>query len=431
VIGALRRDAPWAAAALVLALLPGGLRAAPEAAAANGETADESYEFLSRHGQLLFEYGKYDEALSAFAAACATPEGAADFDCWRKLAASAERARRIGDAIEAWERAAALGGEGSATADQESGRLRAAFGRVRLLPAPGRSLPSWPLRLEYQGLLIDPALKAYLAGLTGGLAAAGVAEEELWLPAGDYTAGRLHFVVTAGETLELPLPARFLPYRQLAWGLAGDGQGRPLGGPWELGVDGELLAGGIPGGRAEQGLPQWGFRLRLARHLGPLRLEASGLLSWRPAWAGPGAAAPLLGARLGSLGVGFDLALGRAAWLVPHAAFVGGSAGTVETGCVARQVGSGAAWQGRCRVSTLALGARAGLDLFGIPGAARRRAGRIALRIGIFGEALGGGIAAVPGDGLESGFDLKLVQAARWRMAWLHGGLDGAVSLRF
>jgi len=400
------------------------------AAPARAEQDDEaSYEFLSRQGQLLFDYGKYDEAAEAFAAACATQEGARDFECWRRLATSAERAGDVGVAIEAWAAADDLGGEESLVARQELDRLLAAYGEVRLRVPPERTLPTVPGELLYEGLLIDPALKAFVAAVQDRAREDGLGGA-LWLPTGEYRFEDAAFSVTAGTATELVLPARLVPYRPRAF-RAGDGPPPAgVGGPWELGGDLELMLGGAPGGGLGNGPAGLGGRVRLGRHVGALRLEIGLRLGGTPIRGADdpdGERASTAAQTLGQLDVGVDLGLGSRLYLTPHVAVVGGTLGSVLTACRAEQASTGRVWDGECRLGTLVAGGQAGIDLqLVLP----EPAGRVVLRVGLFGEALAGGVAAVPGDRLKGGLDTDLVRAGRWRFTWLRGGVDVGLSLR-
>ena len=397
---------------------------------AGGDEA--SYEFLSRQGQLLFDYGKFDEATRAFAQACATPEGSAEFECWRRLGTTAEKAGEVGVAIEAWAAADDLGGEGGIVATQELQRLMGAYGEVRLHVPVERSLPTIPGQLDYEGLLIDPALKVYLAAVQQRAAEGGIGGDSIWLPTGQYRFEGAAFAVTAGTATDLALPARLVPYRSRAFAPPDAPPSVGLGGPWEVGADLELVFGGAPGGGLGNGPAGLGGRLRFGRHVGPLRLELGIRVGGTPvssAGTDPdGLRASTALQTLGQLDVGVSLALGPRLFLVPHAALVGGSLGSLLTACRVEQPTTGRVWDGECRLGSLVLGGQAGADLqLVLP----ERTGRLVLRLGLFGEALAGGLVAVPGDRLKGGLDVNLKQADRWRFTWLRGGLDVGLSVRF
>jgi hypothetical protein len=414
------------------ALLLACLLAAP--AAAQEVPEDEaSYEFLDRQGQLLFDYGKFDEAADVFDLACATAEGATDFECWRRLGISAEKAGRVGLAIDAWRSALTLGGEGSRIADQELSRLLDAFGEVQFEVPPGRSLPTIVGLLEYEGLLIDPMLKSFLGAIQDRVAQYGIERASLWLPGGQYRFEDISFVVAPGRLAELVLPSRVVPYRPGAFRAPGGPVLAPAGGPSELGFDVEVLAGGIPGGGLGNQPAGVGGRLRIGRHIGPLRLEIGGRIAATPVRSKmedpdklrSGAAVQLLA----QLDVGVDLALGSRLYLTPHAAVVAGSMGQLLVGCRVEQEGTLRVWDGECRMDSLAAGGQAGVDLLFVPPSST---GRLALRFGLMGEALAGGLVGVPGDRLEGDLEeVDLVSAHRWRFTWLRAGVDVGLSLRF
>ena len=131
---------------------------------------------------------------------------------------------------------------------------------------------------------------------------------------------------------------------------------------------------------------------------------------------------------LGQLDVGVDLSLAPRLFLTPHAAVVAGSAGELLVGCRVEQAATGRVWDGECRLGSLVAGGQAGVDLQLI---LPEKTGRLVLRVGLFGEALAGGLVAVPGDRLKGGLDVGLKQADRWRFTWLRGGLDAGLSVRF
>lgn len=397
------------------------------------EAQDEaSFEFLSRQGQLLFDYGKFDEATDAFVEACATPTGRVEFECWRKLGTAAERAGEVGVAIEAWAAADDLGGEGSLVARRELTRLLGAYGEVRLQVPPERTLPTVPGELEYEGMLIDPALKTYLSTVQQRTREGGLGAGAVWLPTGQYRFEGAAFSVTAGTATDLVLPARLVPYRPRAFAAAGAPPPDGVGGPWEVGGDFELMPGGAPGGGLGNGPVGIGGRLRMGRHLGPLRLEVAVRLGGTPVGSAGDDADGIRGSTavqtLGQLDVGVDLALGPRVYLTPHASLLGGTLGGVLVGCRVEQASTGHVWDGECRLGTLVAGGQAGVDLqLVLP----EPAGRVVLRLGLFGEALAGGLVAVPGDTLGGDLEVDLKQADRWRFTWLRGGLDAGLSVRF
>ena len=413
------------AAGALLLLLPGPLAAQQPSAS----DEDASYPFLTRQGQLLFDYGRFDEATATFEQACATPEGAADFECWRRLATTAEKAGRVGVAISAWDSATSVSGGDPAAAGRELDRLLGAYGAVRLVVPPGRDLPTVPGLLEFMGMLIDPAAKAYIAAVVERVGAEGLDRDEIWLPSGEYRFEGLSFVIEASAASELVLPPTLVPYRSRAFRAAGGPAPAGLAGPWSLGVDVEVAAGGTPGGGLGLGPVGVGGRVRFGRRLGALRLEVGARIGVTRT-ASPGGEVERSGSALGLLGeldVGVDLAPASRLLITPHAAIVGGSTGAMLGGCRAEKGGSAHVWDGECRLGSLAAGARAGLDFELIPPA---RVGRIGIRIGLFGEALAAGLVAVPGDPLTGAEDATLLRLSRWRFTLLRGGLDVGLSIR-
>lgn len=413
------------AAVLALALL----LAAPVASA---WAADDqaSYEFLSKQGELLFDYGKFDEATTAFAEACETLEGATDFECWRKLATSAERAGRIGIAIEAWASASNLTGAEAVAAKREWQRLRATFGAVLLAPSAGRELPTVAGTLAHTGLLIDPALKAHVATVAERAAEGGFDSETLWLPPGSYTFDGFVFEVEAGSEIVVSLPTTLVPWRSAAFRAPDAGPLAPEGGPWSVGADLQVGAGGVPGGGLGLGPVGLGLQIRVGRRLGPVRIEGRGRFGGTPTRTASGAedrggsALQLLG----QVDVGLDLAPAPSVRITPHAGLVGGTLGAMLIGCRAEAPADGFVYDGECRLGTLALGGQAGLDLMILP---RSKLGRVGIRIGVFGEALAGGVMAVPGQPLGGNLDVVVIKLERWRFVALKGGLDVGISFRF
>ncbi len=386
-----------------------------------------SYEFLQRQGRLLGGNARLGEATDTFIQACATPEGAADPACWQQLATLAEQAGRIGVALDAWQRMTALGGQGGATAESEVARLKSSYGQVRFEVPAGRSLPSHPGQLGHEGLLIDPKLKEFLAAVKQRTAESGLPADP-WLPPGTYTLDGFSWTVEGGGVNEVVLPARLAPWRHKAFGLASV-PAVPVGGPWEAGVDAHVAFGDTPGGGLGLLPVAPGVRARIGRHLGPVRLEGRVAISAAPVRSEAdserdGAALQVLG----SIDLGLDLAAGPGLYLTPHAAFVGGSLGSLLVACVAQDPARGVTWHGECRIGASGLGPQAGLDLWGIVPGTR---GRLEIRGGIFAEALVGGLAAAPADPLTGVEGAEIVRMNKPRFVWVRGGVDVGVSLRF
>ncbi len=407
-----------------LALLSGR----PATAQSIGE--EQTYEFLRRQGKLLFEYGKFDEAADALVAACATSEGASDASCHSDLAVAAEKAARIGVAIAAWEAVSRSGGATAGQAGRELHRLRGAYGLASITIPVGRALPSLPMTLSHEGFLIDPGLKAYLAQIVKTLAEQGLPDDELWLPAGSYTLDALTFEVPAGGATAVALGPDVVPWRPQAFGLD-DGPPMALGGPTELSVGLVVGLAGIPGGGLGVVPVRPGLGVRLARHLGPVRLEVRGRVTATPTRSleedadmeRSSGALELLGA----LDLGVDLQLGQRAFLTPHIALLGGTLGSLLVPCVAEDVATLTVSVGECRLSAVGLGGLAGVDMLIVPG---DQPGRVALRVGLAAEFMGAGFVAAPGD-LLKGETASLVRSERWRFARLGGVVDVGLALRF
>ena len=400
---------------------------------ASAQPADEeqSYEFLRRQGRLLFEYGKFDEAAEALAAACADPLGAGDASCHADLALTAEKAGRVGVAIAAWEAVVRIGGDDVAQARSELGRLQGAYGLVRVGIPAQRALPTLPLAIAHTGMLIDPALKAYLGAVAKRLADTGLATAELWLPAGPYTLGDVTFDVPAGGAVEIALGRDVVPWRPQTFGMAGAAPAVALGGPTELSVALAIGLAGVPGGGLGVGPARVGATLGLARHVGPVRLEVRGRIGGTPLGSlgddpdGVRNATAL--EILGGLDIGLDLQLASRAFLTPHIGLTAGTLGSLLVPCVAEHVETLTVSAGECRLPAVALGGVAGVDLLLIPGT---EPGRLGIRIGMAAEFLGAGFVAAPGDVLK-GETATLVRSERWRFARMGGLIDVGVALRF
>lgn len=401
-----------------LLLLPG---------AASAQDDEQSYEFLNRQAGLQGEYGQLGEAVLSMQAACATPEGGASPDCWRRLASIAERDGRIGLAVDAWAHGAALGDPRAAG---EGSRLEAAYGRVRISTPPGRSLPSLPFVLEFTGLVIDPTVKAYLARLQEEISRQGLDRAELWLPAGDYAAHGLRWTIAPGQEGGLELPASMVPFRHRAFGL-GDPLPAGVAGRFELGGDLRLSFGGSPAGQLGLDPVAVGGQLRLGVHLGPVRVEARARAEGWPikSRAAPGSERDSTGlVLLGQVDVGVDLMLAPRAYLTPHLGIVGGSLGAVLVDCIAERAAEPSVLLGECRLGAVGLGGAAGVDAWFLPPSP---GGRLGLRIGLSAEAGAGGVQADSGAALQGDDGLTIVRMERAGFAWLRGGLDVGVSLRF
>ncbi len=407
------------------------LLAVASPAAAQPAPDQRTYEFLRRQGRLLFEYGKFDEAADALAAACVTPEGEGDPTCHSDLAVSAEKAGRVGVAIAAWEAAARLGGPARAEAGRELDRLRSAYGLASITIPPGRTLPTLPMTLAHQGFLIDPSLKAYLAVVVERLATKGLDTPELWLPAGQYTLNGAAFEVPAAGATAVALGSDVVPWRPRAFGLPDGAPAMALGGPTEVGVSFVFGVAGVPGGGLGVAPARPGVAIELGRHVGPVRLQVGARLAGTPTRSlgedpdGERRSSAL--EVLGVLDVGLDLHVGQRAFLSPHIGLVGGTLGSLLVPCVAEDIATRTVSIGECRLAAVGLGGVAGLDLLVVPGP---EPGRLALSAGLAAEFLGAGFVAAPGD-LLKGDDSNLVRSERWRFARLGGLVDVGLAIRF
>ena len=390
---------------------------------------EPTYEFLLRHGSLLFEYGKFDESAVALEQACALPEGRDDPSCHERLATAAERAGRIGVAMSAWEARAALGaGE---VAVRELHRLRSAWGRVVLRVPAGRHLPSLPVGIEHQGFLIDPQIKRILAATVDAAAGSGIATDELWLPAGPYRLGALEIEVPADGVVELALPRTFVPHRPVAFSLRG-GPGRGVTGPTELALLISVRAGGVPTAVLGAGPMGVAAQVAVARRAGPVRFSAGARLGTVPVRSlSP---EPNRDRRaftmeiLADLDVGIDLAAHPRLILTPHAGVVAGRLGAPLVPCVAVAPTSGAVHRGECRLTAVGMGGVAGMDATLALGP---EPSRILARAGVAAEVLGAGFVAAPGDTVRAESAFELVRAETWRFARVGALIEVGVALRF
>ncbi len=400
---------------------------------------EQGFSFLMKKAELMFEFGKLGDASRALEAACRLPEGREDFDCWRKLGTVSESAGRIGVAIDAWATAAAFGGREEEVAKAELRRLQSIYGRISVLLGRGRSLPSLPFKLMFEGLLIDPALKTYVQLVQQKIAAFGLKEAELWMPEGTVRVGQSEVEVIAGVTVEWLLPDALAPARPKAFRLGATGDLGPVAGPWSFAVALEGALGGVPGGLVGRGPVSGVIRLALARRVGPVRLEGrlrtgltltaseGGTAEADEAQANPDdRAIPSLQV-LGQLDLGLDLAFGPRFFGTPHVGIVGGSLGEGLVGCLAEHKVTGVVYEGQCRLSTVGIGAQAGIDLWWLISPR----GRWALQLGVVGEVLGGGITVPMGAELAGDGELSILQVQRSHFVWLRLGVDFGLVLRF
>jgi len=391
---------------------------------------EESYTFLARQGALLFDYGKFNEATESFVKACATRQGAADPDCWRRLGTVATRSGQIGVAIDAWTTVIPKDPDRAEVASRELKRLQSSFGQVQLIVPPERTLPSGQASVEYEGLLIDPAIKAHLKGALQDIKREGFARADLWLPLGTYTVAGSSVIVEAGKIADWVLPPSLVPYRPRAFGLANGPTALPVAGPWEFGGALELGSGGTPDGSVGSLPITVGAQLRLARHVGPMRIEGRLRVGATPSASlqeDPGGQrSATSGQLLGQLDLGVDLALNASAYLTPHVGFVGGSMGNLLVGCISENEASETVYLGECRLAGLGFGGQAGVDIWWVLGA-----GRASLRMGLAGETLGGIVPVAAGRALKGETDTRLIRVDSSRFVWVRGLFDIGVSVRF
>jgi len=423
---------------LVVFLAPAGVLAQDQQervrvrGAESAEDPSKSYEFLVSKGKLLFEHGQYRESAQAFMVACDTARGLREAGCWQRLATVAEKAGLIGVAIDAWGRTAELEPRLSEQAEREGQRLRDAFGTVQIYVPADRRLPSHPIQLTYEGMLIDPQLKKYLRKFLDFAAVKGIERREIWLPAGLYSSGDFSFEVKAAALTEVDLGKDLVPYRPTAFGLAGTSPARAVPGPWEVAVAFELGAGNAPGdgiGVAPVGL---GGRLSFGRRVGPVRIEGrfrfGGTLTQSSGSDDEGIRQGGALHLLGTVDVGVDLALSPSLYLTPHAGLVGGSLGELLFSCLAEQKQSALVFGGECRLGAVALGGQLGVDLWLVPEGA---GGRVVFRAGLWAEVLGGRVLAGAGQELAGGLDTQIIRVDSNQFTWIRAGLDVGPSIRF
>lgn len=415
-------------AVLASVLLAGSLAA--HLAVAQEPEGPPSYRFLERQADLLFSYGKYDEAADSLSQACATDEGKVSLECHTRLANAAEKAGRVGLAIHAWELASVLGEEAEREAQAELDRLYSAYGRLLVYAPEGRSLPTRPLTLEHKGFLIDPKQKETLAAFIERTQRKGITESTVWLPFGEYVLGKHSFEVAAGEASAIVLDADDVPHQTTA--LRSDGAGFvALGGPRELFAGASIGFGGTPSADIGVGAVRLGGALGFGGHLGPIRLQGRVRAGWRQARS---AGAPDDVERrpsaleiVGLLDVGVDVRLGGGIWLTPYLGAVAGSYGVGVTGCEAVQTATAHRWTGECALPAVGAGGVVGTDLLILPAGDPRRVG---IRVGLSLEAAGVTLTGGEGTAL-AGLGTQLVSASPRTHVQLGGGLDVGVALRF
>ncbi len=403
----------------------------PAAAAAQADdpTADQGYEYFLRVGKLNLDYSRYEAAADAFRSACRAPEGVENFECYRLWATAAEKAYRIDEALLAWDGAEAVAEQGNTLARDEAGRIRATYGEVVLHAPWGRTFPSLPFDLVFEGLLLDPELKEYLERVTSRLAGKGLEKKELFLPGGTYRIGDMTFISAAGERVELLLPERLVPYRSAGVG-APDGA-RAVAGPGGIGVafePGAFVAAAAAVGTTPVAL---GLQVRAGLRRGPVRIEGrlrAGVVPTSTNADPPPPGDERSGAAvyvLGQADVGLDLQP-AASWLItPHVGGVGGSLGSMVVACQADA--GGIRWSGECRLPAAAGGVQVGVDLTRFLGASRSAA-RAELRAGVRVDVLRAGIVASPGDVVG---EMSLHESAVAGFAVVAPGGEIGVTVRF
>jgi len=403
---------------------------APLAAAQEETEEAPSYRFLERQADLLFSYGKFDEAADSLSQACATDEGKVSLECHTRLANAAEKAGRVGLAIHAWELASVLGEAAEREAQAELDRLYSAYGRLLVYPPEGRDLPTRPLTLEHKGFLIDPKQKETLAAFIDRTQRKGITESTVWLPFGEYVLGDHAFEVTAGEASAIVLDVDDVPHQTTA--LRSEDAGFvALGGPRELFAGVSIGVLGTPTDGVGLGLMRIGGTVGFGGHLGPVRLQGRFRGSWRQGRS-PGApddderrpSAPEL---IGGVDVGVDVRLGGGIWLTPYLGALAGSFGVALAGCEAVQAATGHRWTGECALPAVGAGGFLGADLLILPAGDPRRVG---IRIGLSFEGAAGRLMAGEGTPL-AGLGTQLVSATPTSFVQLGGGLDVGVALRF
>jgi hypothetical protein len=391
--------------ALLFASLGAAVLHSAPAAAQDGLESEAGFEYLVRVGKLNLDYSRFEVAADALKLACATPEGIENFECYRLWATAAEKADRIGEALKAWDAAEAVAEQGNTLARDEASRIRSVYGEVILRTPWGRTLPSLPVVLKFDGLLLDPELKKYLARITREYGTQGVTREGVFLPGGHYTLDSLEFRAVPGERIELLLPDSIVPYRSAGVGFD-RGPARAVAGPGTLGASFQAGAVLLPGVAAGAEPVRIGLQVRAGLRRGPLRLEArvrTGAVPTGTNVADPAEGDERAGAAwyvLGQGDVGVDIQAGAAWLLTPHLGGVGGTLGSVLIGCSADTT-EGVRWRGECRVPTLVGGLQVGFDVGRLLGPVGTPA-RAELRFGLHVDVLRGKVVAGPGDAVGS-----------------------------
>jgi hypothetical protein len=176
-------------------------------------SGDESYELLLKRASMMFDYGRYEDAWGALSEACNSFEAEEDPDCFEQLARAATAVGRIGEAIQAWDRCAAIAmGHGdeprSADAAARAVELWSTWGILRLQPPPGRTWPTRPLVLQPDDPILDPVAAARVRVLADEVKTRGLTSPAVWLPIGRYRVGGVVVDVVAGPGVDLSLPRR-------------------------------------------------------------------------------------------------------------------------------------------------------------------------------------------------------------------------------
>ncbi len=412
-------------------MICGVVAAATFPADAPAQTSDLSheagFEYLLRVGKLNLDYERFETAADALELACTTREGVDDFECYRLWATAAEKAHRIDDALQAWDGAEAVAEQGNTLAREEAGRLRSVYGEVVLHAPWGTSLPSLPLELVFNGLLLDPELKDYLETITLSLGSLGLEDNSLFLPGGGYEVEDLAFTVVPGERIELLLPEALVSYRSAGLGVSsGD---RAVAGPGSVGLS--LQPAALVVVDAGVGvLPALvGVQIRLGRRQGPLRLEVhlrTGVvpvvsMQEPPSEERSGGAWFVLGQ--GDVGV--DLQATSGLQITPHLGAVGGTLGSLLVGCTLDE--GSVRWEGECVLPTAVGGVQLGVTLSVLLGSAGAPA-RTELRAGVHVDVLRVSVLGSQGDGVGPGL---LHEVAVEGFAAIAPGGEVGVSFRF
>lgn len=391
----MRFSRPLGRAARILApllILAGAAVLAPAPVRAE-DTDTEAWRREVARARILMKKGQHAEAVTALRAATADPEGARDPDAWTQLALASEEVLDIRAARDAFRKAVEVAAGGAADeAAAGLARIEGTYGEVRL------SFPGWTPEgrqdLSFDGLLLDPRAKAYVARVQAAYQAGNVQAGAVLLPAGRYALAGFGFEVQAGTA---PVDVAVVPPRRRPGGLmlevaasgsamvslAGGGGLGPIAGGARVGIAPRLAT-----------LPSGAVRLAVRG-----TFEATGSTSAPDAYTGESVAGSAV--RGGAeVALALDLRASRKVAVVPALGY--GVSGFSGAWFAAQAVpdGSGQAEPGEVRLPTLAHGP--------------------ALRIGV---AIGGGTG--PALLLEGGADLMFALPTGAEPGSPVGGADG------